>query len=588
MTAYLICEDGPHAGQQISLTEGNEWVIGRDPDVSFQVLEDPMVSRKHVLIHLENDVYFLENLSTVNPTYVNDAPLEKVHKLEENDIIQIGNNYFRFSTQPLSENIHDESAEEEEHIEAKEESFTSGSSLSTLAFGDDTDKRWIIKVISGPNQGAEFAMDEGQNYTIGKDPEFCDIIFQDLSVSKDHARLTIDDSGEAFIEDLESRNGTLLNGHYLEERKNLHSGDSITLGTTTFLFIDRQISQETIYSPASIKTAQADEESEEKEVIKSKEPPEDREEYREKNWKKTFIPTRHLVVASIFSLAIFVGFVSMLALFKSQTVMPYGSDPRGEIREITQRFTDVQFTYNQGSGKIFLVGHVLTDIDHRELLYLIRSLPFIRSIKDNVVVDQGVWQSMNAMLSKNPTWRSVMITATKPGHFVLRGYLETEEEADKLQEYINLNFPYLNLLDNQVVVENILFAEVQSILTTGGYSNVTFQFNNGEIVFSGRVGEKQQDHFESILDEISEIKGIRQIRNFVIFTGTGTARIDLTSKYQVNGTSKFGNTNQFVLINGRILGKGETLDGMMITDITSDEVLLDRDGMKYKIDYNQQ
>ena len=53
MTAYLICEDGPHAGQIVTLADSNEWIIGRDPDVSFQVLEDPMVSRKHCVVRYE-------------------------------------------------------------------------------------------------------------------------------------------------------------------------------------------------------------------------------------------------------------------------------------------------------------------------------------------------------------------------------------------------------------------------------------------------------------------------------------------------------------------------------------------------------
>ncbi|MBM3192224.1 MAG: EscD/YscD/HrpQ family type III secretion system inner membrane ring protein, partial [Chlamydiae bacterium] len=67
-----------------------------------------------------------------------------------------------------------------------------------------------------------------------------------------------------------------------------------------------------------------------------------------------------------------------------------------------------------------------------------------------------------------------------------------------------------------------------------------------------------------------------------------TARIDLSDKYKVTGTSKVGNVNQFVVINGQILTMGDALDGMTITQIEPDSVLLEKEGLKYKINYNQQ
>ena len=48
--------------------------------------------------------------------------------------------------------------------------------------GDDA--RWMLKVVSGPNSGAEFNMQKASTYILGKDPSLCDIVFQDLSVSQ--------------------------------------------------------------------------------------------------------------------------------------------------------------------------------------------------------------------------------------------------------------------------------------------------------------------------------------------------------------------------------------------------------------------
>ena len=53
MSGFLVANEGPLAGLVIRMDEGDEWVIGRDPDVSFQVLEDPMVSRRHAVVRLK-------------------------------------------------------------------------------------------------------------------------------------------------------------------------------------------------------------------------------------------------------------------------------------------------------------------------------------------------------------------------------------------------------------------------------------------------------------------------------------------------------------------------------------------------------
>ena len=50
MAGHLIAEEGPLAGLVISFEEGEEWLLGRDPDEATIVLEDPMVSRKHVSV----------------------------------------------------------------------------------------------------------------------------------------------------------------------------------------------------------------------------------------------------------------------------------------------------------------------------------------------------------------------------------------------------------------------------------------------------------------------------------------------------------------------------------------------------------
>ena len=62
----------------------------------------------------------------------------------------------------------------------------------------------------------------------------CDVVIADAKASRRHARL-ISESGVVEIEDLESSNGTLLNGKPVDRRM-LRDGDRIEIGTTVIVY----------------------------------------------------------------------------------------------------------------------------------------------------------------------------------------------------------------------------------------------------------------------------------------------------------------------------------------------------------------
>ena len=63
----------------------------------------------------------------------------------------------------------------------------------------------------------------------------------DTVVSKRHAKITFDESGNAFLSDLESRNGTYLNGEAVKSRESLRPGDRVMLGWQGPMFEVRQL-----------------------------------------------------------------------------------------------------------------------------------------------------------------------------------------------------------------------------------------------------------------------------------------------------------------------------------------------------------
>lgn len=75
--------------------------------------------------------------------------------------------------------------------------------------------------------------DADNRYTIGRDSE-CDLLIEDLSVSRRHARLERI-AGGWMLADLGSTNGTRLNGWRVRRPVPLQAGDRVAFGTAEFV-----------------------------------------------------------------------------------------------------------------------------------------------------------------------------------------------------------------------------------------------------------------------------------------------------------------------------------------------------------------
>lgn len=65
-----------------------------------------------------------------------------------------------------------------------------------------------------------------------------DIVIKDPYVSKNHFQIA-EDEGGYYLEDLDSANGTYLNGELLEDIVELKNGDIIKVGNIEFLFVNK-------------------------------------------------------------------------------------------------------------------------------------------------------------------------------------------------------------------------------------------------------------------------------------------------------------------------------------------------------------
>jgi type III secretion system YscD/HrpQ family protein len=631
MAARFVAEEGLLKGQIFSLEMGDEWYIGRDPEVSQILLEDPSVSRRHVLCRRTPEGFLIENLSITNPILINESPVYAPQILQNDDTVKIGDGLYRFhdnlvenleaqepeqepetsfqapSTPEIQDKIDEapmqdvkerETTEEEEphdsifEMETPEEE----EQLAEVSF-DLTDLgRWLLKVVSGPNNGAEFTMQSDRSYVLGKDPHSCDIIFQDTSISRQHARLTINPENLITIEDLNSRNGTFIDGEKITGSHTLSPNVLVTLGTTAFVIYDREGEMHTIISPLLPSIAKILQKEEVKSEVPSpapavtEEPPAKMAEPEPKTQetKKASHLGAFILIAILTSLFIIVG-IGITTLFKTEPIVVQPEVNTEELlRNALQTYPDIRYSFNKSTGRVLLVGHVLTPTDKTRLMYTLEGIKSLKGIDDSgIIIDEYVWREINQDLTKIPNWKGVSVYASSPGHFVITGYLKTNEEAQKLWEYLNKNFAYLDLLERKVLVEEDVMSTVNTALEKQGFREVLVQLSNGELTLAGHVLTAKKADLDKLIDEFKKIPGVRDVRNYVVELEPAQSMINITDKYEVTGFSHIGNINISVVINGRILTEGSSLDGMTITKITPNTIFLEKEGVQYRIDYNR-
>ncbi|MDU0479558.1 FHA domain-containing protein [Staphylococcus chromogenes] len=89
----------------------------------------------------------------------------------------------------------------------------------------------IIKIVDGPLTGSHMDITTLQEFTLGRSQD-AEFVLGDDYASGRHARL-MRRGNDWFIEDLDSRNGTYVNGTRIDQPERITFDSDITIGRTT-------------------------------------------------------------------------------------------------------------------------------------------------------------------------------------------------------------------------------------------------------------------------------------------------------------------------------------------------------------------
>src|SRR5690349_491461 len=95
MNVTLIVEksEGPDVGQTVVLPP-DETVVGRMKDCGLRIASNEL-SRRHCILRVQNGFLVLEDLASLNGTYVNGQRVHGKHVVYPNDRVEVGPLTFR-------------------------------------------------------------------------------------------------------------------------------------------------------------------------------------------------------------------------------------------------------------------------------------------------------------------------------------------------------------------------------------------------------------------------------------------------------------------------------------------------------------
>ena len=197
---FTLTIEDKHGGvaDEYSFEEG-EFLIGRSHGADI-ILPSDNVSRRHARLYTVDGRCYLEDLGSANGVFVNGRRIHEVHEIESSAQVRIGDYYLHVKSDTAS------ATEDRVHCKLR------GRNLSVAD--------QVFKLTRSVNLVGR-----------GKD---CTITIIDPSVSRIHAKLTVERNGGINVEDLKSSNGTFVNGERVELASINHQ-DLVRFGNVEFI-----------------------------------------------------------------------------------------------------------------------------------------------------------------------------------------------------------------------------------------------------------------------------------------------------------------------------------------------------------------
>lgn len=204
-------------------------ILGREKgDV---IIGDYEVSSTHCQLQNVNDVYFIFDMNSTNGTFVNNERIVKA-KLKPGDVITIGKTSFQFELED-EQNVRHITTIFKSKLKKNSVDSDKSNLIDTIIEGEfrNNQKLHVILTIKYHDQSHEQIELKQRIFFIGRASSF-GRFEHDPEMSRRHLLVKVNDTGEVFVEDQGSTNGSFLNGSRIYGMHLIGPDDELKVGAS--------------------------------------------------------------------------------------------------------------------------------------------------------------------------------------------------------------------------------------------------------------------------------------------------------------------------------------------------------------------
>ena len=240
---FLTVRRGPQAGTVYELDK-NSIRIGRGSKNDI-IIDDNDVSRNHCQLIRQADDFEIHDLQSTNGTFINGQRVNGNRLLQSGNLIELGDTI----------TLEYDWAGGDHDQEQNDQQASAASNVTAIGNGEEQNYALVVEI--GPSPRRIYTLTEDL-ITVGRDLSN-DIVVQDPEISRWHLQLFRHPDGFT-VKDLNSTNGSILNGVRLSEPKPLQVYDTIELGTVVRLYYiyDTQESRQRVMDEGDVEASLRD------------------------------------------------------------------------------------------------------------------------------------------------------------------------------------------------------------------------------------------------------------------------------------------------------------------------------------------
>ena len=214
----------------LSLSESEEYIFGRDKECDFVIKKQNGISRQHFKVFFNGSQWAVEVLSRYGGMTYQGANFQDL-PLENGTSFSLASYEFIFAEEQLQEEP--QSDHSPNALVAQASPKPNIQNDRTVV--EESKGSPYLRMTDAKGQTNQMRL-EGNVWTAGRDTS-CEIVIKDRGASRRHFELSLT-GGTGFIVDLNSANGTLVNGEKIptEQSTPLKSGDIISVLSVQMVF----------------------------------------------------------------------------------------------------------------------------------------------------------------------------------------------------------------------------------------------------------------------------------------------------------------------------------------------------------------